>query len=289
MKMDSKLLKIAVVVLIAIIIVTVCFFACSKDKSKKETEEVAVEDVIEEEKEIPIGGGFDEAKATECINSKCGVQIEKIFMETKDDGAGNQKMTYKEYVVSDISLDSGSCTTSDYTEALSGEGFDESKIKSVDFVDAFGFSYQNASKLSDLTEQTRKAFGFDKDLSDATFDSEKYELMNEESYVFNSDSGILSSLLGDESYDELLQFTSYYTLSKECDSKYPEMFTAVVQYKKDGIIHTKTAYLGFTFYGDETDMATEGGSCGCGGSKEPCPSCGGVDGCTDDCTGKCCN
>ena len=81
------------------------------------------------------------------------------------------------------------------------------------------------------------------------------------------------------------------------------MFTAIVQYIKGDITYTKTAYLGFSYYKEG-----ESGGCGCCSGSEcetscedcsdnagccsesdgTCPSCGGVGGCTEDCTGDCC-
>ena len=62
------------------------------------------------------------------------------------------------------------------------------------------------------------------------------------------------------------------------------MFTAVVQYMKDGKTITKTVYLGIHFYYEE-------GSDDCNNGKDgnvPCPTCGETDGCKDDCIGACC-
>lgn len=62
------------------------------------------------------------------------------------------------------------------------------------------------------------------------------------------------------------------------------MFTAVVQYMKDGKTITKTVYLGIHYYNEE-------GSDDCNNGKDgnaPCPTCGETDGCKDDCIGSCC-
>ncbi len=256
----------------------------------------------EEEPVTTAGEGMDKITSEKAISENGFVQVEKIMTEIADDGKDSQ-ITYSGYYISSVDLSRLSDQTSDYTDCITADGFDVSKMKDISFADAFGFSYESCSSMNDFFEFARKASGFDADLYDASYDEEKYDLMKEESYEFNGDSSILYQMMGDMEFDSLLQSRSFYSLSSLSDgTKYPQMFTAIVQYEKDGITYTKTVYLGFTYFKDE-----ESSSCGCSTGCEdpcddtcsdekcsdcctdsPCPSCGGTDGCLDDCEGDCC-
>ena len=255
-----------------------------------ETGELYEEEEGEEEViVIPPGNGFEKSDAAKFMDSKDSVQMEKLITQIVDDGEGNQVVSY--------------------TDCMVGGGYVPENVKDISFVDAFGFSYQGCENMSEFFELARKSSGFDADLTDASYDEEKYKLMKEESYEFNGDSSILYQMLGNMDFDKLLRSESFYTLHVSEDGvKYPSMMTAIVQYEKDGKVVTKTAYLGFLFY-NEGDLAGcdcgqdsgcggsdcgSSSSCGCSDSEEegngtdPCPSCGGVGGCLEGCSGDCC-
>ncbi len=330
MKTDSGFIKIlAVVLAVTVIAALIIRYAMEKNGMYDEapmpqkTEEVHTEEEMtkddevaeeteEEVKELPLpGNGYDKSASDKAVNSYDCVQIEKIYTVITDDGKGAQEMDYSKYYMSEVNLKDYTDKTSDYSKAVGVDAFDDDKVEKIKFSDAFGFSYETCRNLSEFFENARKGSGFDADMMDASYDEDKYSLNKEESYEFNGDCSILYTMLGDMDYDTLLKSESYYTLSRGDDgTKYPVMFTAVVQYKKDGVTVTKTAYLGFDYYheGEETgcncgngdscneDMSTEStgcgcgngtGSCGCNGDA-PCPSCGGVGGCREGCTGDCC-
>ncbi len=327
MKLDSGIVKtIAIVLVITIIVALILRHVMEKngfydtDSSAQKTDDSKVSEEmidtttpeVEEEAALPApGNGYDKVTSDKTVSSYDCVQIEKIYTVITDDGLGNQEMDYTRYYLSDVNLKNYTDSTSDYSQAVGVDAFDDEKVAKIEFSDAFGFSYENCADLSEFFENARKGSGFDADLTDASYDEEKYSLNKEESYEFNGDCSILYTMLGDMDYDKLLQSTCYYTLSRGDDgAKYPVMFTAIVQYEKDGLTITRTAYLGFNYYhvGEETgcncgngnecntDSCSEGascgcesenGSCGCNGS-DPCPACGGVGGCKEGCTGDCC-
>lgn len=317
MKLDAGTIKtIAVVFVITIIVALIARHIMEKkgvydtpsktDPVMQEAiEETVSEETVTEKSVISAGNGFDSVTSDKAISENTCVQVEKIFTEVVDDGKGSQELKYTSYYLTDVDLTRLSDSTSDYTACITEDGFDDSKVEKISFVDAFGFSYQGCTDMAEFFELARKSSGFDSDMMDASYDEEKYELMKEESYEFNGDCSILYSMLGDMDYDRLIQSTCYYTLSQAEDgTKYPSMFTAIVQYEKGGVTYTRTAYLGFSYYKEG-----ETGGCGCGtdsgcnscedescedtddccsDSESACPSCGGIGGCTDDCTGACC-
>lgn len=316
MKLDAGTIKtIAVVIVITIIVAFIARYIMEKkgfydtpsktDPVVQEAiEENVSEETVTEKPVISAGNGFDSVTSDKAISENTCVQVEKIFTEVVDDGKGSQELKYTSYYLADLDLTRLSDSTSDYTACITEDGFDDTKVEKISFAEAFGFSYQGCTDMAEFFEFARKSSGFDSDMMDASYDEEKYELMKEESYEFNGDCSILYTMLGDMDYDRLIQSTCYYTLSEAEDgTKYPSMFTAIVQYEKGGVTYTKTAYLGFSYYkegetvgcgcgsgsdcGSSCDDCSDDAGC-CSGSDEACPSCGGVGGCTDDCTGDCC-
>ena len=316
MKLDAGTIKtIAVVIVITIIVAFVARYIMEKkgfydtpsktDPVVQEAiEETVSEETVTEKPVITAGNGFDSVTSDKAISENTCVQVEKIFTEVVDDGKGSQELKYTSYYLADVDLTRLSDSTYDYTACVTEDGFDDTKVEKISFAEAFGFSYQGCTDMAEFFEFARKSSGFDSDMMDASYDEEKYELMKEESYEFNGDCSILYSMLGDMDYDRLIQSTCYYTLSEAEDgTKYPSMFTAIVQYEKGGVTYTKTAYLGFSYYKEGETVGCgcgSGSDCGsscedcsddagcCSGSDGVCPSCGGVGGCTDDCTGDCC-
>ena len=312
-----KTIAIAFVVTIALAALLRCIMMKREEPSSQTeiqvTEEAPVMTEEEEEKEnfgqvASPGNGIDRGSSEKKVNSYNCVQIEKIYTVITDDGKENMDMDYTKYYLSDVNLNDYTDKTSDYSEAIGMDAFDDDKIKSIEFSDAFGFSYEACSNPSEFFESARKGSGFDADLTDATYDEEKYSLNKEESYEFNGYCSILYTLLGDMDYDELLQSKCYYSLSKgEDGAKYPVMFTAIVQYKTGDVITTKTAYLGFSYYhegenggcgcaeesGSDSSSCSSDMDCGsdcssCGDEETACPSCGGIGECKANCEGACC-
>ena len=317
MKFDSGIVKMLIVVFALTIIVALILRHVMEKKglydSVPQKEQVTSEVIVDEEETEPVtekpvtsaGNGYDKTSSDKAVSENTCVQVEKICTEMVDDGKGGQELKYTSYYLTDVNLTKLSDSTSDYTQCISEIGFDDSKVQEISFVDAFGFSYQGCTSMAEFFELARKSSGFDYDMTDASYDEEKYELMKEESYEFNGECSILYSMLGDMDYDRLIQSTCYYSLSEAEDgTKYPSMFTAIVQYEKDGVTYTKTVYLGFSYYkegetggcgcgSEEAYSSCEGDSCEesdgcCEGETGACPSCGGVGGCTDECTGACC-
>jgi len=316
MKIDSGIIKMLIVVFaITILVALILRHAMVKkgfydstpevETSVEETPEEMVDDeetkkVDNESQVVSAGNGYEKISADKAVSENTCVQVEKILTEVADDGKGSQELKYTSYYMSDVNLSALTDSTADYTECITEDGFDDSKIDKISFADAFGFSYQGCTDMAEFFELARKSSGFDYDMTDASYDEEKYDLMKEESYEFNGDCSILYTMLGDMDYDRLIQSTCYYSLSgTEDGTKYPTMFTAIVQYVKGDVTYTKTAYLGFSFYKDGGCEADAGcGSCGdvkgkesdggCSDADSACPSCGGVGGCTEDCAGNCC-
>ena len=316
MKIDSGIIKMLIVVFVITILVALILrhvmekkgFYDSTPEVETSVEETAEEMLVDETtnefenetKVVSAGNGYEKISADKAVSENTCVQVEKILTEVADDGKGSQELKYTSYYMSDVNLSALTDSTADYTECITEDGFDDSKIDKISFADAFGFSYQGCTDMAEFFELARKSSGFDYDMTDASYDEEKYDLMKEESYEFNGDCSILYTMLGDMDYDRLIQSTCYYSLSgTEDGTKYPTMFTAIVQYVKGDVTYTKTAYLGFSFYKDggcESDAGC--GSCGdvkgeeteegCSEADSACPSCGGVGGCTDDCAGNCC-
>ncbi len=321
MKLDFRIVKTIVMMVVILAVAALILgsvivkkhqesLISEPETSTEETKEEPTEEGVTEEKErtnqsINAGNGFDKISAKKYLNENTFVQVEKICTEMTEDKNRNQELKYTCYYLSNVNLKEVSDSTFDYTACVSENAFDESKAERISFYDAFDFDYQTCSHMDDFFALAREFQGFDADMEDATYDEEKFNLIGEESYEFNGDSSIIHSMLEGETYDKLIQSTCFYSLTKTEDGiKYPSVFTAMVQYEKEDITFTKTAYLGFSFSKDEE---ASGCSCGtnegcetceedsfaeasdCCNEKATCPSCGGVGKCTDECTGTCCN
>lgn len=300
MKWNTDIMKIVAIALVITLVLSlfvryvmikrgVLGSAAGNTEDEQIAEQIEPDEVIlieEPEKEISSPGrGFDEVDFEEKVNPYDCVQIEKVCTVTSDDRKGNLDMEYTKFYVSDVNLKNSFDKTRDFSEAVGINFFDEEKEKEIEFTEAFGFSYESCENVSELFENIRNSSGFDGDLTDVTYDEEKYSFNKEESYNFNGDCSILHMLLDGMDYDELLQSNCYYTLSEEKDGvKYPCMFTAVVQYRKAGETFTKTVYLGIHYYNEEGPDDCNNGKDG----NAPCPTCGETDGCKDDCIGSCC-
>ena len=320
MKFDLGVFKfvaigIAIIIVIAVVLRMIhvktretVFPEAETESTEEEVSEEVYEDPVEEvAKEIITlipGNGFEEGAVERYVNSKSCVQIEKIFTEIVEDSEGNRKTTYTKYYAGEVDFSKMTDKTFDYTDCMSEDGYIDENTKDIAFADAFGFSYGGCSSMMEFYDLARKSSGFDGDLKDSTYDDEKYDLMKEESYDFNGDCSILYQMLGDMDYDKLIRSGAYYSLLEDDGVKFPYSFNAIVQYEKDGLTITKTAYMGLCYFNEGErggcDCGSDNSSCegdcgdsccsegGCNGD-EPCPSCGGVGGCTDDCTGACCN
>lgn len=213
------------------------------------------------------------------------MQIEKIVTETVDDGKENQEMHYETYYISDVDFVELKDNTSDYTLAVKEDAFDSDRIAQVNFADAFGFSYISCEDMYEVVETARKSMGFDRDYSDALCDNEKKSRLGEESYIYEKDCSIIGQMLEKVDYDALLQAKCSYSVADEAEIKYPVSFTAVVQYEKDDVIYTKTAYLGFS--GEKTSNQTDVRQVSCE-KDSVCGACGETQGCNENCGGSCC-
>lgn len=283
--MKTEQIKILVLAIVITFVMVAAFYIgfgkreVSNEKGNADVIETVCEETLETAKEeIPKEDGAKEAvDSRAAYDSFSKLQMEKIYTETVDEGNGKQTMQYKTYYLSDVDISSGNDMTADYTQAVGTEAFDSDKISDISFEEAFGFSYTSCNDLYEVMEKARVSMGFDADYETASLDENKKNLLGEESYVFDKDCSILEQLLENIDYDTLIQKKCTYSVTEIDGIKSPASFTAVVQYEKENVTYTKTAYLGFA--GEEETSCESDAVCG---------ACGEIGECSQNCGGSCC-
>ena len=130
----------------------------------------------------------------------------------------------------------------DYALAIADEGFDDKKIGTMSFVNAFDFEYQKEN-VWELYQKLLKTNGIDADIQNATFDAKSYEITGREIYVLNECCSIIDWMLSEE-YDEILEQRVHYEMTTlKSDVDVPDNFLATVKFRSGNEIVTKTLYL----------------------------------------------
>ena len=212
----------------------------TSSSTKHANTEAEVSDLVY--REVKDAGPLSE-KSTEVFKNANYVTIEKVIRTTVDDGDGNSTTSYEEYVVSDVNLKDGKDFTSEYTEALAGEEFEEEKVIDIDFEKAYGFEYTKKSGL-DLLEELLTSNGIDGDLSNVTLDEEAEQTIGQKRYVLNDECSITGKLLENEEYEQVLEKKVFYqTMTNDDGVTIPDYFSVMVQFTDGTKTVTKSMYL----------------------------------------------
>lgn len=222
-----------------LILLTVVVMATGCGSRAKEAEEGGVKHalLVEEVKPEPV---FE----TDVFEKADELTIEKVERTIIEGEEGEFETTYDTYVVSDITVSKGTDKTDDYAKAMADGDFNEDLIESVDFADAFGISYAGKNG-KEILEALLETNGFGTDYSDLEFDEETYELTGQNTYLLK-DCDVLNAL-SDTDADKVLKKEAYVQVTKDSSGNtMPEVFSAQVQFEKDGKTITKSLYLQVT-------------------------------------------
>lgn len=181
-------------------------------------------------------------KAIEALKEADHITIEKVERVIRENSEGAYITNYDTYLVAEFGVGGSAPIVCDYALAIAEEGFDDSKVGTMSFADAFGFEYKQEN-VWDLYQKLLVANGIDADIQNATFDVKSYETTGREIYIMNGDCSITELMLS-EKYDEILEQTVYYEMTTlKSDVDVPDSFLATVKFRCGNEIVTKTLYL----------------------------------------------
>lgn len=181
-------------------------------------------------------------KAIEALKEADHITIEKVERVIRENSEGAYITNYDTYLVAEFGVGGSAPIVCDYALAIAEEGFDDSKVGTMSFADAFGFEYKQEN-VWDLYQKLLAANGIDADIQNATFDVKSYETTGREIYIMNGDCSITELMLS-EKYDEILEQTVYYEMTTlKSDVDVPDSFLATVKFRCGNEIVTKTLYL----------------------------------------------
>lgn len=207
-------------------------------KNKSETESKSPVVSTEKTEAGPFKDNFQET-----FGAADHITVEKVERTTTEDLDGNSKTEYAAYLVSDVNLKKESDHTEDYSASLKEEQMDDSLVKTVDFEEGFGFSYEGMDGRQ-VFEKLLETSGVDGDLNQAVYDKETYEMTKEKTYVLKNPCSVLEKMLQGTRYDELLENKVFYQTTETEDGKLvPDSITAVVQYRSGDETVTKSLFL----------------------------------------------
>lgn len=232
----NKYMMIAIVFAVTVGFI-VCMFITNKAgiNRQKGTEEDYKEAMIESNKPITD-------KAIKALEEAEYITVEKVERVIRENSEGEYLTNYDTYLVAEFGVGSETPIVCDYVLAIAEDGFDDSKIGTMSFMDAFGFEYQKEN-VWELYQKLLDANGIDGDIQNATFDAKSYETSGREIYIINEHCSVTDWLLSEE-YDEILEQSICYEMTTlKCGVDVPESFLVTVKFRSGNEIVTKTLYL----------------------------------------------
>lgn len=183
---------------------------------------------------------------TEILNVANYMTVEKVIRTMTENKDGSMNTQYNSYLLSELDLINYTETTTDYSDASVGDGFEIEKARETDFETEFGFDYQKMNG-KEIYEKLLQMSGIDGDLNKVTFDTAAYDMTGQEVYILDKECSVIKNLLDNTGYDELIGSEVSYQIAKIADGvNVPDYFTAVVQYKVNEQVVTKNLYLQIT-------------------------------------------
>ena len=170
------------------------------------------------------------------------ITIEKVERVIRENNEGEYLTNYDTYLVAEFGVGRDEPIVCDYALAIAEEEFDDKKVGTMSFNDAFDFEYQKENAW-ELYQKLLKANGIDADIQNATFDAKSYETTGREIYVLNENCSIVEWMLAEE-YDEILEQRVHYEMTTlKSDVDVPENFLVTVKFRSGNEIVTKTLFL----------------------------------------------
>lgn len=182
--------------------------------------------------------------------------VEKVVRTQTEMEDGTVETQYDSYLLSDIDMKNGVDETTDYSDASVGDGFEIEQGRATSFESEFGFDYKELDETG-FYEKLLSVTGINGSLVNVSFDEDTNELIGQKIYVLNDKCDVIDNLMMNVSYDELLSSAVSYQTKEDVDGVIiPDYFTAVVQYRVNGMTVTKNLFLQVTI-NMETEVLDE--------------------------------
>lgn len=182
--------------------------------------------------------------------------VEKVVRTQTEMEDGTVETQYDSYLLSDIDMKNGVDETTDYSDASVGDGFEIEQGRATSFESELGFDYKKLDETG-FYEKLLSVIGINGSLDNVSFDEDTNELTGQKIYVLNDKCDVIDNLMMNVSYDELLSSAVSYQAKEGIDGVIiPDYFTAVVQYRVNGMTVTKNLFLQVTI-NTETEVLDE--------------------------------
>lgn len=232
----NKYQMIAIVFAITVAFIVGIFLMNKKTINMSSSSEGTMEKIMIE-KNKPISD-----EAIKALTEAEYITIEKVERVIRENSEGEYLTNYDTYLVAEFGVGTDAPIVCDYALAIADEEFDDKKVGTMSFVNAFDFEYQKEN-VWELYQKLLETNGIDADIQNATFDAKSYETTGREIYILNEKCSIVDWMLAEE-YDEILEQSVHYEMTTlKSDVDVPENFLVTVKFRSGNEIVTKTLFL----------------------------------------------
>lgn len=232
----NKYQMIAIVFVITVAFIVGIFLMNKKTINMPSSSEGTMEKIMIE-KNKPISD-----EAIKALTEAEYITIEKVERVIRENSEGEYLTNYDTYLVAEFGVGTDAPIVCDYALAIADEEFDDKKVGTMSFVNAFDFEYQKEN-VWELYQKLLETNGIDADIQNATFDAKSYETTGREIYILNEKCSIVDWMLAEE-YDEILEQSVHYEMTTlKSDVDVPENFLVTVKFRSGNEIVTKTLFL----------------------------------------------
>lgn len=232
----NKYQMIAIVFAITVAFIVGIFLMNKKTINMPSSSEGTMEKIMIE-KNKPISD-----EAIKALTEAEYITIEKVERVIRENSEGEYLTNYDTYLVAEFGVGTDAPIVCDYALAIADEEFDDKKVGTMSFVNAFDFEYQKEN-VWELYQKLLETNGIDADIQNATFDAKSYETTGREIYVLNEKCSIVDWMLAEE-YDDILEQSVHYEMTTlKSDVDVPENFLVTVKFRSGNEIVTKTLFL----------------------------------------------
>lgn len=232
----NKYQMIAIVFAITVAFIVGIFLMNKKTINMPSSSEGTMEKIMIE-KNKPISD-----EAIKALTEAEYITIEKVERVIRENSEGEYLTNYDTYLVAEFGVGTDAPIVCDYALAIADEEFDDKKVGTMSFVNAFDFEYQKEN-VWELYQKLLETNGIDADIQNATFDAKSYETTGREIYILNEKCSIVDWMLAEE-YDEILEQSVHYEMTTlKSDVDVPENFLVTVKFRSGNEIVTKTLFL----------------------------------------------
>lgn len=232
----NKYQMIAIVFVITVAFIVGIFLMNKKTINMPSSSEGTMEKIMIE-KNKPISD-----EAIKALTEAEYITIEKVERVIRENSEGEYLTNYDTYLVAEFGVGTDAPIVCDYALAIADEEFDDKKVGTMSFVNAFDFEYQKEN-VWELYQKLLETNGIDADIQNATFDAKSYETTGREIYILNEKCSIVDWMLAEE-YDEILEQSVHYEMTTlKSDVDVPENFLVTVKFRSGNEIVTKKLFL----------------------------------------------